>query len=73
MILHTHMLIEHDRPAQVITIGEDYRWRFDARPGDTIIVVMDPVGEPIVRCDDMGGEPIFNPHTTIHTCEGVDF
>jgi hypothetical protein len=77
MILATHMLIEHDRvverPAQVIFVGENYDHPFDARPGDVIIVVMDPDGAPVDRCLDFGGEPIFNPYTTITTCEGVDF
>lgn len=75
MIAATHMLIERDaiRPAQVIYVGEEYNARFAARPGDTIIVVMLPAGDPVARCNDMGGEPVWNPYTTISTCEGVDF
>jgi len=69
----THMLIEHDRPAQIVHVGEHYDWGFDARPGDTVIVIMDPVGAPVERCLDMGGEPVVNPFTTITECDGVDF
>lgn len=61
------------RPAQVIYVGEDYPAPFDARRGDTVIVVMDPAGDWVARCLDMGGEPTYNAATTIGVCEGVDF
>lgn len=61
------------RPAQVIYVPEDYDVPFDARSGDTIILILYPDGDPIARCLDYGGEPIYNPFTTIFTCEGVDF
>lgn len=61
------------RPAQVIFVGEDYNLPFDARPGDTIILVMTPDGNQLSRCNDAGGELIYNPFTLIWTCEGVDF
>jgi len=78
-MLFTHMLIEQGpvvptaRPAQVIFVGEDYNTRFNAVHGDTIIVVMKPAGDVVARCNDMGGEPVYNPFTLINTCEGVDF
>lgn len=65
------------RPAQTIYVGEDYDVEFDARPGDYVIVIMfqdDSDGEGWVgRCNNMGGEPIFNPYTLIAECDGVDF
>ena len=61
------------RPAQVIHIGEGFGARFDARPGDVIIVTMNPGADWVARCDDMGGEPIANPYTQINECDGVDF
>lgn len=80
-MLFTHTLIEYDvpppsltvRPAQIIYVPEDYDVRFDARAGDTVIVIMYPDGAPVDRCLDMGGEPIFNPFTLIFECDGVDF
>lgn len=79
MFMTTHMLVEVDqvvapsRPAQVIYVGEEYVGGFDARPGDTVIVIMAPKGDVVARCDDMGGESIWNPYTSIATCEKVDF
>lgn len=63
------------RPAQVITIGEDYNFRFDARRGDFVIVVMNPrpLSAMLNSCDEIGGELISNPFTKIWTCEGIDF
>lgn len=61
------------RPAQIIFIGESQKFGFDARSGDTVIVVMNPTGNILARCDHMGGELIYNPFTTIWTCEKVDF
>ena len=63
------------RPAQIITVGEDYEFRFDARHGDTVNVVMNPTGDFVARCNSMGGdaELIWNPFTEIATCEKVDF
>jgi len=62
-----------ERPAQTIHVGEDQHFAFDARPGDVIIVTMNPDGDPVARCNDMGGEPIWSPWTTIYECDGVDF
>jgi hypothetical protein len=78
MLATIHMLDEApprpiERPAQVIYVPEDYDVPFLAEPGDTIIVIMYPDGDPVDRCNHMGGEPIFNPFTTIYTCEKVDF
>jgi hypothetical protein len=69
------MLIEHDRPAQVITIPEEYAHQFNAQRGDRINVIMNPTGDIVGRCFDMGGdaELIYNPYTIIWTCEKVDF
>ena len=63
------------RPAQVITIPEDYDFRFDARNGDTVIVILNPrpIDEMLKSCDEMGGELIANSFTEIWTCEKVDF
>lgn len=61
------------RPAQTIYVPEDYDVMFDARPGDTIIVIMYPDHDPVDRCLKRNGEPIWNPYTLIWTCEGVDF
>jgi hypothetical protein len=73
--MYTHMLIENDRPAQVITVPENYAHQFDARHGDIIILVMEPreTQDMINTCEDMGGELIYNPYTIIWTCEKVDF
>lgn len=65
--------IEPVRPPQVIHLGEDQRFQFDARPGDTIILTMNPTGNIQERCNDAGGELIFNPYSIIFTCEKVDF
>lgn len=61
------------RPPQHIEVPEHYHFTFDARPGDDITVIMDPTGDPVARCLDMGGEPIYNPFTLISTCDKVDF
>lgn len=63
------------RPAQVIYVPETYNFQFDARRGDTVIVILNPDSESemLNRCDDMGGELIANPFTQIWTCESVDF
>lgn len=80
-MMFTHMLLEADvpppsllqRPAQIIYVPEDYDVGFDARAGDTVIVIMYPDGAPVDRCFDMGGEPVYNPFTTILECDDVDF
>jgi len=74
-MMYTHMLIEDERPKQVITIPESYGYQFDARHGDVINVIMEPTGDIKGRCFDMGGnaELIYNSYTIIWTCEKVDF
>lgn len=64
---------EPTRSPQVIYVGEDYNLPFDARPGDTIILVMTPDGHQLDRCNHSGGELIYNPHTLLWYCENVDF
>jgi len=61
------------RAEQIIHIPEDYDAQFTAEPGDTIIEIMYPTGDIAGRCDDHGGELVWNPNTDIYTCEGVDF
>jgi hypothetical protein len=61
------------RPAQMIYVGEDEPTKFDARRGDTVIVVMNSDGDHLARCNQIGGELIYNPFTLIFTCEDVDF
>lgn len=63
------------RPAQHIYVGEDYHTRFDARPGDTITLIMTPDSTEamLTRCDHAGGELIANPYTDIWSCDDVDF
>lgn len=70
--------IDSIRPAQIITIPEDYNVQFDARPGDTVIEIMNlssgrTIDELIVKCENSGGELIYNPFTWIYSCEGIDF
>lgn len=62
-----------ERPAQTIYIPEDYNLPFDAQGGDTIILIMTPDAGWVDRCNDSGGEPIYNPFTNISTCDDVDF
>lgn len=61
------------RPQQVIYIDEAYPYHFTAEPGDTIILIMHPDATWIDRCNDAGGEPIYNPFTEIDECDDVDF
>jgi hypothetical protein len=61
------------REAQTIHIGEGQEFPFNAQAGDVIIVTMNPAGDPIARCNDMGGEPLWNPDTNIYECDNVDF
>lgn len=61
------------RPAQHIYIPEDWNTPFDARPGDVITLIMVDDGNQLYRCDHSGGELIYNPYTTLWTCDGVDF
>lgn len=78
-MLFTHMLIEQGpvippaRSAQVIYVPEDYDVQFDARRGDTVVVIMYSDGAPVDRCQRMGGETVYNPFTLIYECDGVDF
>jgi hypothetical protein len=62
-----------ERPAQEIYIGENYNFPFDAEPGDTIIEVMNPEGDMLLRCNNHGGELRENPHTGLFLCWGIDF
>lgn len=61
------------RPAQVVVIPEDYAYPFDAAHGDRLDLVMNPDGGQLARCDDAGGELIYNPWSLVWMCEGVDF
>lgn len=72
------MTADQPRPAQHIVIPEFFPYHFNAERGDTITLVMLPdsanLGSTWVdRCNDDGGEPIYNPHTDIATCDDVDF
>lgn len=62
------------RPAQMIYISMAYSAPFDARPGDTVNVIMEPdAADPRGWCDTRGGSLWMNPFTNILICEGVDF
>lgn len=76
-LVHT-VSADQPRPAQHIVIPEFFPYRFNAEHGDTITLVMLPdsanLGSTWVdRCNDAGGEPIYNPYTDIATCDDVDF
>lgn len=62
-----------ERPAQHIYIDENWTTQFDARAGDVITLIMHDDGGQLDRCEHSGGELIYNPYTTIWTCDGVDF
>lgn len=51
----------------VVIVDEGFSEPFDASPGDTVHVRLDPTGDPAARCADMGG--------TIDglLCQSVDF
>jgi hypothetical protein len=63
------------RPAQVIIVGEDYNYPFDARSGDTINLVMNPDDKQAMtdRCNHSGGRLNYNFATLLWICEDVDF
>lgn len=64
---------EPARPQQVILIPEDYSARFTAEAGDVLVLIMNPDGGQLERCDHYGGELIYNPYTLIYVCEYADF
>lgn len=65
---------EAPRPHQQIFISQAYSAPFDARPGDTVNIIMEPDNaDPQGFCDTRGGSLWMNPFTGILICEGVDF
>jgi hypothetical protein len=67
--------VEDERPAQVIWIPQDYPWQFDARPGDTVNLIMmsDDPGANKEGCEGSGGQYVQNTLTDIDECWNVDF
>lgn len=62
------------RPHQQIFISMNYNAPFDARPGDTVNIIMEPdAADPQGYCDARGGSLWMNPFTGILICENVDF
>lgn len=62
------------RPAQTIFISMDYTAPFNAKPGDTVNIIMEPdTQDPQGFCDVRGGSLWMNPYTNILICENVDF
>lgn len=57
----------------VVTISEGWPYRYNALPGDLLIIVMRPEGDMLARCDDMGGALRVDIFRSIAVCEGVDF
>lgn len=65
---------EAPRPAQQIFIPMNYTTPFDARPGDTVNIIMEPdTADPQGYCNVRGGSLWMNPFTQILICEDVDF
>jgi hypothetical protein len=67
---------EFVRPAQTIWIDEDYAFTFNAESGDTLNIIMNNPTDfegAKLRCQDMGGQPTYNPHTMIYYCGNADF
>lgn len=65
---------EPARPPQQIFISMAYTAPFDARPGDTVNIIMEPdTADPQGYCDVRGGSLWMNPATDILICEDVDF
>lgn len=63
----------NERPAQEIFIPEDYPFPFRAESGDTLIAILDPIGDMATRCDNMGGELRRSAHTDLFLCWEIDF
>lgn len=62
------------RPHQQIYISMTYGAPFDAQPGDTVNIIMEPgAADPQGFCDVRGGSLWMNPFTGILICEDVDF
>lgn len=63
-----------DAPCSHIIYISESLGRFNADGDDFVIVVMNESDQSAIdRCNDMGGEPIYNPRTAILYCEGIDF
>lgn len=60
-------------PPRLLYIGEGYNYQFDARPGDTLILVMNPDGGQLDRCNQAGGELIEYRENGLWYCENIDF
>lgn len=70
-LTHCH---ETPRPHQQIFVSMTYNAPFDARPGDTVNIIMEPdAADPQGFCDTHGGSLWMNPFTGILICEAVDF
>jgi len=57
-------------------LEEGVAFEGDLVHGDRLDIVMDPDGDWIATCEDMGGEPIFDPEAieaVAYVCEDVDF
>lgn len=55
----------------VITVHEDYNYQFDANSGDSVNVILNPVGDMQLRCDNMGGKLYIE--NDLFICKDVDF
>lgn len=65
---------EAPRPHQQIFVSMNYSAPFDARPGDTVNIIMEPdATDPQGFCEVRGGSLWMNPFTQILICENVDF
>lgn len=69
-------------PGRTVYVPEDYPGTWNADHGDFVILIMTPGSDQgseadftlmVARCNQYGGEFIYNPYTRISTCEGVDF
>src|SRR6478609_2963687 len=56
-----------------ITIPEDYDMRFDARPGDTLNLIMYPEGNYVGRCINYGGTLKVDTLRQTYVCQDSNF
>lgn len=67
-------LLNVSHPAQnVVTITEDQVDVPNVSPPQRLDEVMNPSGDPVQRCLDFGGEPIWYPTFKQLVCEGIDY
>lgn len=70
----TAQAVPRPRPPQTIYISVAYTAPFEAHPGDTVNVIMEPNAvDPQGYCDHRGGALWINPYTGIQICEHIDF